>query len=140
MAYRVKEDCLGMDWQEVQGVIVSAGLEGHSASATRMAFENSYARVFVFDDDRLVATGRALSDGAYQAALYDMAVLPEYQGKGIGKRMLETLESRLQNTHIILYAHPNAQGFYHKLGYSKMLTGMAKFRNEDAMRNKGFIE
>jgi ribosomal protein S18 acetylase RimI-like enzyme len=41
---------------------------------------------------------------------------------------------------ILLYANPTAVSFYRKLGYSRMLTGMARFKNETHMRARGFIE
>jgi hypothetical protein len=39
-----------------------------------------------------------------------------------------------------LYARPGKEAFYSKIGYCKMLTGMARFNNEGIMREKGFIE
>ena len=33
----------------------------------------------------LIGFGRAISDGEYQGAIYDVAVLPENQGKGVGR-------------------------------------------------------
>lgn len=65
-----------------------AGMATHPAELTRKAFENSYCGVFVFDNDLLIGVGRAISDGAYQAAIYDIAVLPAYQGKKVGRMIV----------------------------------------------------
>ncbi|MCP4672631.1 MAG: GNAT family N-acetyltransferase [Desulfobacula sp.] len=54
----------------------------------KQGYEKSYLTCFAFDDSRLIGMGRALSDGEYQAAIYDLVVLPEYQGGGIGKEVL----------------------------------------------------
>jgi ribosomal protein S18 acetylase RimI-like enzyme len=136
----MKFDCININWEEVREVIAKAGLSTHETPLTKKAFENSYLKVFVFDNDKLIGTGRAISDGVYQAGIYDIAVLPEYQSKGIGKRIMDTLHKNLEGFNIILYARPTAVDFYRKLGYSRMLTGMAKFKNEAVMREKKFIE
>lgn len=140
MQYRVQENTDNIDWQMVCKVLREAGLAMHSVELTRKAFENSCPVVFVFDNEVLIGVGRAISDGAYQAAIYDIAVLPSYQGKKIGKMIMDEIHKGLQNINRILYASPGKEVFYKKLGYSKMLTGMAKFQNEDVMHEKGFID
>lgn len=50
---------------------------------------------------------RALCDGEYQAAIYDMVVLPEYQGKG----MFGRLRDKLSAEYIILYSIPGRKDF-----------------------------
>jgi ribosomal protein S18 acetylase RimI-like enzyme len=136
MDYRFEFDCRNIHWEEVCQVIHKAGLSTHATDLTQKAFENSYTKVFVFHDNKLIGTGRAISDGVYQAGIYDIAVLPEYQGKSIGRKIMEELHKNLEGFNIILYARPSALDFYKKLGYSKMLTGMARFKNEDIMREK----
>lgn len=140
MNYKVKLDTNNINWIEVLQVIEKAGLSTRSVEITQRAFENSYRKVFIFDKDKLIGTGRAISDGISQAAIYDIAVLPEYQKQSIGKLIMEALEKGLPDMNILLYANPTAQGFYRKLGYSKMLTGMARFKKEALMRERGFIE
>ena len=140
MNYKIEFDCNKVNFEVVCDVIKKAGLATYPLEQTKKAFENSYVTIFIFDGEKLIGTGRAISDEAYQAALYDIAVLPEYQGKGIGKTIIEELHKKLTNINIILYANTTAENFYRKLGYSKMLTGMAKFRNEETMRAKGFTD
>ena len=140
MPYQVQRDCDHIDWQAVCKVKQEAGLATHTAEVTQKAFEGSYATVFVFDNGLLIGAGRAISDGAYQAAIYDIAVLPACQGKQIGRLIVEELHKDLQQMNIILYASPGKEAFYKKLGYSKMLTGMARFSKEGTMRERGFIE
>lgn len=140
MSYIIKLDTKDINWVEVREVIEKAGLSTRTVELTEKAFKNSYRKVFIFDKSRLIGTGRAISDGIAQAAIYDIAVLPGYQKHGIGRLIMETLHEGLIDMNILLYANPTAQNFYKKLGYSKMLTGMAKFKNEDVMRQRGFIE
>jgi len=89
----------------------------------------------------LVGMGRALSDGEYQAAIYDLVVLPAYQSKGIGRQIMEAIQRRLPVKTIILYAVPGKELFYKNLGYFKMQTAMAR-RNEalEEFRLEGYIE
>lgn len=140
MQYRIQENSDNVNWQEVCSVLREAGLATHSAELTRKAFENSYRVVFVFNNESLIGVGRAISDGAYQAAIYDIAVRPSYQGKNIGRLIVEEIHKGLENMNIILYASPGKEPFYRKIDYHKMLTGMARFTKERVMRERGFIE
>ena len=104
------------------------------------AFEASHTTVFVYHADRLIGFGRAISDGVYQAAIYDCAVLPEFQGKGIGTTIMKNILLRISHCNIILYASPGKEGFYQTHGFRKMKTGMAIFKKAGAMREGGFTE
>ena len=137
--YKFQNHCGKVDWQEVCEVLGEAGLATHPVELTRKAFENSYCKVFVFDGELLVGVGRAVADGAYEAALYDIAVLPSHQGKNLGRRIVEELHQELQGMNVILFSRPGKEEFYEKMGYCRLLTGMAKFENECAMRKGGFI-
>ena len=112
----------------------------HEPDVHRKAFEASHTTVFVYQTDQLIGFGRAISDDAYQAAIYDCAVLPEYQGKGIGKIIMQNILSRISHCNIILYASPGKEGFYEKQGFRKMKTGMARFIRDASMRDRGFTE
>lgn len=140
MDYRIEHNVTNINWEEVCDVLNKAGLSTQSVELTQMAFENSYLKILVFDEDKLIGTGRAISDGVYQAGIYDIAVLPEHQSMGIGRIIMEELHKNLEGFNVILYAKPTAVNFYKKLGYSKMLTGMARFKDPARMREKSFIE
>lgn len=140
MSFRIVVNAKVMDWGMVHEVLKKAGLATYSLELTRKAFENSYVTVFIFCDDLLIGTGRAISDGAYQAAIYDVAVLPEYQGKGIGKVIMEELSEKLTNLNVILYTRPGKEDFYRKFNFSRMLTGMAKFKDAESMKHGGLTE
>lgn len=110
------------------------------AQTHKKAFENSYVTVFLYHDNELIGFGRAIGDGVYQAAIYDVAVNPKYQGKGLGYKVMNAIMDKLQGCSVILYASPGKEGFYSKLGFRKMKTGMAAFGNPEAMAIKGFTE
>ncbi len=140
MNFRVQHDCLNIDWNYVSETLKRVGMAYFEAEIHKKAFENSHTVVFVFDNDTLVGFGRAISDGAYQAAIYDIAVLPEYQGKGIGKIVIDNIIKGLPQCNFILYASPSKEVFYEKMNFKKMKTGMALFLNQKKMQEKGFTE
>ena len=43
----------------------------------------SYYNVSVYDNEKLIGFGRVISDGVLHAMIYEMIVLPEYQGEKI---------------------------------------------------------
>ncbi len=140
MNLKFKFDCENIDWNKVSEILKTVGMAYYEGELHRKAFENSYVVVFVFDEDRLIGLGRALSDGAYQAALYDIAVLPEYQGNNIGTEIMNRILEKVQQFNVILYASPGKEIFYKKLKFRMLKTGMALFTNPVKMKERGIIE
>ena len=133
MELKIKTDCFEVDWQAIADLLKMVGMAYHEPEVHRRAFAASHTTVFIYEESQLIGFGRAISDGEYQAAIYDVAVLPEAQGKGVGKRIVQTIMNRLSNCNLILYATPGMEGFYKKLGFRSMKTGMAVFTNKRAM-------
>jgi len=140
MKVDVKQDCAGVDWKKVSETLKCVGMAYYEPDMHRRAFEVSHTTVFVYYADRLIGFGRAISDGVCQAAIYDCAVLPEFQGKGIGTTIMKNILPRISHCNAILYASPGKEGFYKKNGFRKMKTGMAHFKKGVAMRERGFTE
>ena len=140
MNLKIKLGTKDINWQAVVELLKETGMGYRAADVHRRAFENSHTVVFVFDNDLLVCFGRAISDGEYQAALYDIAVSLDYQGLGIGKIIVQNIINHIPNCNFILYASPGKEKFYEREGFKKMKTGMARFVNEVRMKEKGFIE
>lgn len=138
--YKIVTDCHDIDFEKVREVLKKAGLAARPVEIIEKAFKNSYICVFILYGNNPVGVGRAISDGAYEAGVYDIAVMPEYQGKGLGKVIMDEICKSLHNMNIILYAMPGVEDFYKKKGFAKMLTGMIRFINADLMRSRGFIE
>ena len=140
MEIDVRQSCTGVDWQVVSDTLKCVGMAYHEPDVHRKAFEASYTTVFVYHADRLIGFGRAISDGEYQAAVYDCAVQPEFQGKGIGAKIMDSILQWISHCNVILYASPGKEGFYQKLGFRKMKTGMAHFKKRETMSERGFTE
>lgn len=140
MNLRIQYDCTNIDWDYISDTLKRVGMNYFDGQVHKKAFENSHTVVFVFDDDKLVGFGRAVSDGAYEAAIYDVAVLPEYQGKGIGRLIISSIVKKIPQCNFILFSSPGKEEFYKKLNFRKMKTGMALFSDAEKMMEEGFTE
>jgi ribosomal protein S18 acetylase RimI-like enzyme len=108
----------------------------------KVSFSNSRYRCFIFDDQsQLVGVGRALADGIDCSYICDVAVHPRLQGQGLGKSIVGRLRA-LSAGHrkIILYASPGKESFYAALGFSRMRTAMAIFRDQERAVSVGLVE
>ena len=140
MDIRVQLDCEDIDWEQVPRILWKVGMAYGSPQDHAKAFRNSSAVVFVYDGSTMVGFGRAISDGVKQAAIYDIAVLPAYQGKGLGRTIIDNLLKKMSGCNVLLYANPGKDAFYERFGFRRMRTGMALFADPDEARRKRFID
>ncbi len=136
----IKENTQNMDWQAVKDLLVAVNMSTHSPEQYQAAFSNSDRVIFLFDGSRLIGCGRMLSDFTYQAAIYDIAVHPDYQGLGLGKTICQNLLQDTDNINVILFANPDKMSFYAKFGFVSMKTGMGKFVDLQHYRAKGLVD
>ena len=116
----------GVDWAQMKATLAADDFDnGRTPEQLRASFEGSYAAVVAHDGERIVGTARALSDGVCNAYVIDVWTLSPYRGLGIARRMLETLEARLEGQHVYLFTD-TAADFYRGLGFRECPTGMAK--------------
>ena len=130
MTYRIQYDTEAVDWSIVSGLLSHFGLSHLDAETQKQVFENSYAVAFVFDGERLIGFGRAISDGICQAAIYNIALDETYHGKGLGREIINSLVKQVSHCNIILFTHPDTVSLYEHLGFRRMKTGMAMYQQE----------
>ena len=140
MKLDIQLNCADVNWQVVAETLKRVGMAYAEPTAHQKSFENSQVTVFIRLAGQLIGFGRAISDGVFQAAIYDVAILPEYQAQGIGAIIIKTIMNKFSNCNFILYAAPGKEGFYQTLGFRKMKTGMALFRKAQLMKERGFTE
>lgn len=129
-----------MDWEELSQLYLIAPLGQKDPADLQVAFSNSMFKCFVYDSGRLVAAGRALADGRDCSYICDVAVHPDYQGRGIGKEVVSQLvHFSKEHKKIILYTAHGKEQFYRKLGFKRMTTAMAIFKNEAQALANGTI-
>jgi ribosomal protein S18 acetylase RimI-like enzyme len=138
MDVEVRFGCSDIDWNAISETLKTVGMGYCSQTSTGEHSRPATQPPFLFHEGRMVGFGRAISDGVYQAAIYDCAVLPEYQGHGLGAKIVTSLLDRISHCNVILYAKPDSEGFYEKHGFRRMKTGMARFQKDASMRDRGF--
>ena len=140
MPLRISHDTQGVDWAEVCNVIRLAPLWSPDPVKFQRACARSAAVAFAYEGERLIGVGRGISDGEYSAYVCDVAVLPEFQGKGVGTKIVQSLLDRLPVGTVMLFAAPGKEGFYEKFAFRRMKTAMARFADPQRMRERGLIE
>lgn len=76
---------------------------------------------FVFSawvEERLVGCVRVLSDLHFRSIIYDLAVLPEFQNKGIGKELVQRCINACEDSEWLVETD-KAKGFYEKMGFKE---------------------
>ena len=74
---------------------------------------------FVFSawlDGRLIGCVRVLSDLHFRSVIYDLAVLPEYQGQGVGTELVKRCLQACEGSEWLVQTD-RAKGFYEKIGF-----------------------
>ena len=116
------------DAKEVRNLIVRNFLEINSRDYGLSAMETlakvaSYAHMYVFEfEEKIVGTGSISSfwGSETESILLCIFVLPEFHGKGIGSKIISTLEQDefyVRANRIEIPASITATEFYRKFGY-----------------------
>jgi len=95
--------------------------------------QNSYVAYVAIDmaTDKVVGFINAISDGVLSAYIPLLEVLPEYQGRGIGNRLVQLLLTDLGGLYMIdVLCDEDIQPFYVKFG--GLCSQGVVFRNYDA--------
>ena len=131
----------GLPWKEICNIFPLAPLGSRDPNKLKRASKNSYLVCTAWHESTVVGFARVISDQEYQAAVYDLVVLPEYQGQGVGRIIMEAIKGNLpQVWSVILFAVPDKVGFYQQLGYDRLNTGMALFSNKESAQEQGLID
>ena len=85
-----------------------------------LSIQNSSYCISAYNNEKLVGFGRMLSDGIAHAVLFDVIVLPEFQGNGIGSKIMEKLLKECRRNKIRdiqLFCASGKIVFYEKFGF-----------------------
>ena len=81
---------------------------------------NSETLITAWEDKKLIGLGNAISDGHLTVYYPHLLVLPEYQGKGIGKMIVDKMQEKYSHFHMqMLTADGKAIEFYKKNGFER---------------------
>ncbi|MEM6716005.1 MAG: GNAT family N-acetyltransferase [Cyanobacteria bacterium P01_C01_bin.147] len=104
-----------------------------TAEEMAIAIAHSHPVVTVWAHDTLIGFARATSDGVYRATIWDVVVHPDYQGAGLGRKLVQTvlshpLMSRIERVYLMT---TNQQAFYERIGFEEnQTTTMVLFHRE----------
>lgn len=120
--------------QEFLEIIESIGWKTYSEAQVNKALENSMYIVKVTVNNQLAGMGRVVGDFSIACMLSDICVKPEFQGNGIGlkivnelKRLIEEGVSEGEKMQIELIPTAGNEEFYKKAGFKykpDVITGM----------------
>lgn len=120
MEFLINPDLTSINWNEMTDIFQLVNWGTREPEEIEKSFKKSSITCFVKKENKIIGFGRTVDDGKYYALLVDIVIKPEYQGKGIGKRIVNELKNRLEGYNFItLTAAPNKEGFYQKLGWKK---------------------
>jgi len=121
----------GINWIELTHLIDQAGLGKREPADVEQTFKGSFAVSNCVQNQKIVGAGRAISDGINTSVIYDVVVMPERQGQGIGRLVMSDLLAQLPKRSVMLLSVPEKIGFYKKLGFQMLKTAMMKHENPE---------
>lgn len=113
------------------------GWDSIEPQLAQISLNNSLFHVAIYDNNQLVGMGRVVGDGVMYFYVQDIAVAPDYQGFGLGAKIMTAIENYISNTAtkgatIGLLAVQGKEAFYARYGYierpnASLGHGMCKF-------------
>ncbi len=114
-----------LDLYELEELCDAVGWSRRPIHKVKKALHHSFLVVSMWQQRgnyrRLIGFARATSDHAFNATIWDVVVHPDFQGKGLGKVMMEKVirELRAQDiSNITLFADQGVVSFYERLGFT----------------------
>jgi ribosomal protein S18 acetylase RimI-like enzyme len=104
-----------------------------------IALSNSKPIVTVWDSgsfatqtERLIGFARATSDGVFRATIWDVVIHPDYQGAGLGRKLVETVlmhpyVARVERVYLMT---THQQKFYERIGFEVNSTTTMVLHNQ----------
>lgn len=88
------------------------------------ALENSLLTVAAYYDDNIIGMGRMTGDNILSFFIQDVVVLPDYQNKGVGTLLVNSLLDYVYRhaasaAVVSLMASKEKESFYEKIGFQK---------------------
>lgn len=122
MSFKIEERKITR--KEYQFLRATTGWKMFEDKVIEKALKNDLYSICIFDEDKIIGIGRVIGDGEIYFYIQDVIVHPEYQGKKVGKMIMESIEDFLQNnsnknSFIGLMAAKGVKDLYKKYGYTE---------------------
>lgn len=97
-----------------------------------VAITHSHPVVTAWANEHLIGFARATSDGVFRATIWDVVMHPNYQGAGLGRRLVETLiahphMNKVERTYLMTTYQ---QRFYERIGFEQNTTTTMVLHNQ----------
>jgi Predicted acyltransferase len=122
-----KDDLSVEEYYELYSLV---GWSVPSKEQIEKALQKSLLTVKAKIDEKTVGMGRLIGDGSLSFMVKDVAILPEYQRQGIGKKIMESMISHIkqqipkgQNVCVELFSGFEKEAFYEQFGFDKKPDG-----------------
>ncbi|MEO0980666.1 MAG: GNAT family N-acetyltransferase [Pseudomonadota bacterium] len=100
----------------------AGGLSPYEWQAAETGLKNSLFSVMLFDGETAVGMGRLVGDGGLFVQVTDIVVHPDYQGQGLGQKVMTALVTHIEtelppSIYVSLIADVPANRLYEKFGF-----------------------
>ena len=90
---RLDEDVISVE--DFNYLTDKVGWGTRDANVVEEALNNTLYSVSIYDDNKIIGYGRIIGDKTIFLYIQDIMVVPEYQGKKIGTKIMNTLLSKV---------------------------------------------
>lgn len=99
-----------------------AGMSPRGIKSAEKGLPNSLFAITAYYQDQLIGMARVVGDGGLNFSVVDVAVHPEFQGRGIGKKLMSEVmefldQNALPGSFVDLIADLPADHLYQKFGF-----------------------
>ena len=103
-----------------------AGLSEKTQAAAEAGLPNTWFAVTIRHEGSVIGMGRVIGDGGTAFQIVDIAVEPDHQGKGLGKRIMAALVEHIRanapiTAYVSLIADGDARHLYAKFGFEPVM-------------------
>ncbi|MCP2731949.1 GNAT family N-acetyltransferase [Limnofasciculus baicalensis] len=126
-----------IDYDQLQNLfrIAAFWAKDRSIDDLKIAIANSAPVVTIWEDRRLIGFARATSDGIYRATIWDVVIHPDYQGLGLGRKLVETVltHPKVNRVERVYLMTTNQQHFYERIGFECNSTTTMVLQNQPVL-------
>nr|QCI07382.1 hypothetical protein [Leiomenia cribrosa] len=116
--------CKNINLYELEQLCDSVGWVRRPLNKVKIAIDHSFITISLFykskDNKKLIGFARATSDTVFNATIWDVVIHPKFQGKGLGKALMDQIIQHLRYADIstiTLFADPQVVSFYRNIGF-----------------------
>ena len=108
----------------------------------KIAIANSNPVVTLWDNERVIGFARATSDGIYRAGIWDVVIHPDYRGRGLGCKLVETVLAHpmVNKVERVYLTTTNQQSFYQRIGFQPNSTTTMVLYNNRPVDSAALLE